>query len=76
MQKAAFLKGIRDFQVCEDFQTNDESSVRIKIDSCAICGSDIRIYNHGNNRLKYPAIIGHEVSGTVVKSSNTSNINL
>ncbi len=71
MQKAAFLKGIRDFHVGEDSQTNEESSVRIKVDCCAICGSDIRIFNYGNNRVKYPAIIGHEVSGTVVKSNNS-----
>ena len=29
-----------------------------------------RIFNKGNDRIKYPAIIGHEVSGTVIESSS------
>ena len=70
MKKAAFLKSIKHFSVGID-ETNDEScSVKIKVDSCAICGSDIRIFNHGNDRINYPAIIGHEVSGTVVETRN------
>ncbi len=39
--------------------------VLLKVKACAICGSDVRIYRHGNDRVKYPQIIGHEVSGIV-----------
>ncbi len=70
MSKAAFLRGINDFHVCEDKDKSKDYAVKIKVDSCAICGSDIRIFNHGNNRITYPSIIGHEVSGTVVESKN------
>ena len=70
MKKAAFLKGIRDFHIQNDSENSQNYAVKIKVDSCAICGSDIRIFNHGNKRIKYPAIIGHEVSGTVVDSKN------
>ena len=38
----------------------------IKISSCAVCGSDVRITDSGNDRVKVPAIIGHEIAGTVV----------
>ena len=43
--------------------------VRLKVISCAICGSDIRIYNHGNTRVKLPHIIGHEVVGEVIETT-------
>ena len=70
MSKAAFLRGIKDFNVAEDCNDSNDYLVKIKVDSCAICGSDIRIFNYGNKRISYPAIIGHEVSGTVVESKN------
>ena len=70
MSKAAFLRGIKDLHVENDSENPDNYAVKIKVDSCAICGSDIRIFNHGNKRINYPAIIGHEVSGTIVESNN------
>ena len=68
MSRVALLKGIRDFKVVDADGSKEDYSVKLKVDSCAICGSDIRIFNHGNKRVSYPAIIGHEVSGTVVDS--------
>ena len=70
MNKSAFLTGIRNFSIGNDDRENEDFSVKIKVDSCAICGSDLRIFNHGNDRIQFPAIIGHEVSGTVVDSKN------
>jgi len=46
----------------------DEHSALLKVESVAICGSDIRIFHHGNPRVKPPAIIGHEIAGTVVRT--------
>ncbi|HHV62600.1 MAG TPA: alcohol dehydrogenase catalytic domain-containing protein [Firmicutes bacterium] len=39
--------------------------VRIKVMSCAICGTDIRIYNYGHHNVKPPQIIGHEIAGVI-----------
>jgi len=44
----------------------DDDSVLLKVHACAVCGSDIRIYHHGNPRVQAPQIIGHEVAGEVV----------
>lgn len=44
---------------------NNEAILKVK--ACAICGSDIRIYHFGNERVKFPAIIGHEISGEIVE---------
>jgi L-iditol 2-dehydrogenase len=41
-------------------------SLLIKVKACAICGSDIRIMNNGNSRIKEPRILGHEAAGEVV----------
>ncbi len=43
----------------------DDDSVLVRVAACAVCGSDIRMLHHGNPRLKPPAIMGHESSGTV-----------
>ena len=70
MNKTAFLQGIKNFSLGNNENVKKGVLVKIKVDSCAICGSDIRIFNHGNDRIKFPAIIGHEISGTVVESKN------
>jgi len=41
--------------------------VRLGVKACAVCGSDIRIFHHGNPRVKFPTIIGHEVAGEVTE---------
>ncbi|MBI3991525.1 MAG: alcohol dehydrogenase catalytic domain-containing protein [Candidatus Omnitrophica bacterium] len=46
----------------------DDDSALVKIEAVAICGSDIRIINSGNPRVKPPAIIGHEAAGTIVET--------
>jgi len=49
-----------------DPQLPDEDSLLLKVHACAVCGSDIRIFHHGNPRVVPPQIIGHEVAGEVV----------
>ncbi|MDR2740181.1 MAG: zinc-dependent dehydrogenase [Treponema sp.] len=46
----------------------DADSVLVKVRACAVCGSDIRIFHHGNSRVKPPQILGHEASGEVVEA--------
>lgn len=29
----------------------DDNSVLVKVKACAVCGSDIRIFHYGNNRI-------------------------
>lgn len=53
------LKEIKDPEVVP-------GSVLVKLHACAICGSDVRIVNYGNPRVKVPAILGHESAGEVV----------
>ena len=62
-----------------------EASIRIKVEACAICGTDLRIYRKGDYRASYPVIVGHEIAGiidavspgvtSVSATSNASTIN-
>lgn len=40
-------------------------SLLIKVEACAICGSDVRIFRKGDARAHYPIVIGHEIAGVV-----------
>jgi L-iditol 2-dehydrogenase len=39
--------------------------LRIRIDACAVCGSDQKTFNSGNPRMKPPITMGHEFTGLV-----------
>ncbi len=45
-----------------------EEEAILEVNACAVCGSDIRIFHYGNDRVKPPAVIGHEIAGRVVKA--------
>jgi len=67
--KAAVLEELGKMTVrdVEDPQIDDDSAL-LRVESVCVCGSDIRIFRHGNPRVKPPAIIGHETAGTVVQA--------
>ena len=44
-----------------------QDEILIKVDACAICGSDIRTLWYGSSHVKPPRILGHEVVGTIIK---------
>jgi L-iditol 2-dehydrogenase len=42
-----------------------EGELLLKVEACAICGTDVRIYYSGHHNVKPPQIIGHEISALV-----------
>ncbi|TWU39773.1 alcohol dehydrogenase catalytic domain-containing protein [Novipirellula artificiosorum] len=42
---------------------NDE--LLVKVDACAVCGTDLKTFKHGNPRIKPPMTMGHELTGLV-----------
>ena len=44
-----------------------DDEMLVEVEACAICGSDIKMYKHGNQRVKPPRTIGHEFCGKIVK---------
>src|SRR5262249_10914691 len=43
-----------------DLTKND---VAVKINVCAVCGYDARVYRNGHKKVKTPVILGHEICG-------------
>jgi L-iditol 2-dehydrogenase len=76
--KAAVLEALDKMVVKEvPMPRTDDNSVLVRVKSCAVCGSDIRIYHHGNIRVKPPQILGHEIAGEVVEvGKNISKFNV
>jgi len=66
--KAAVFEDINKMVVKEvETPRINEDSLLVHVRSCAVCGSDIRIYHYGNPRVNPPQIIGHEIAGDVVE---------
>ncbi len=65
--KAAVLEALDNLRVCEvPTPEVDPPSMLVKVHACAVCGSDLRIYHHGNPRVVPPQTLGHEIAGEVV----------
>ncbi|MGO8694860.1 MAG: alcohol dehydrogenase catalytic domain-containing protein [Rectinemataceae bacterium] len=66
--KAAVLESLGVVRVKDlpEPQCGAEEAV-LRVESCAICGSDLRILKYGNDRVKPPAVMGHEIAGVVEK---------
>jgi len=63
---AAIVYGINDLRLEKiDIPSVPANSFRVKVKSCAICGTDRRIYRKGDYRAAYPVIVGHEIAGVV-----------
>jgi len=64
--KAAILKRPEALEI-EDvpIPLPEENEIIIKIKSCAICGTDIKVFHHGHKHIVFPRITGHEVSGII-----------
>lgn len=69
--KAARMFGVRDVRVVESPEpTLEPGEVLLRIKACAICASDLHMYEEGHSSGVYPSghiILGHEFSGEVAK---------
>lgn len=48
--------------------TRGQDEILLKINRAGICGTDYHIYEGLHPFLKYPRVIGHELSGTVIET--------
>jgi L-iditol 2-dehydrogenase len=44
-----------------------EDSAIIKVLACSVCGTDLRAWRHGSERIAAPRITGHELCGLIVE---------
>lgn len=67
--KAAIFESLENMVVKDNVPEPElpKDGLILKIESVAICGSDVRIFHRGHAKVSPPQIIGHEVSGIVYK---------
>lgn len=72
--RAIVAHAAKDLRIEERQVDNLESGhLRVQVDHGGICGSDLHYYNHGGFgavRLREPMILGHEVGGTIIETSD------
>jgi L-iditol 2-dehydrogenase len=44
-----------------------DDEVLLKVEACAVCGSDARTFRFGASNITAPVVIGHEVAGTLAE---------
>ncbi len=70
--KAAVLTGLGKIETCEipDPRIDNKDDVLLRVGATGLCGSDVHYYKEGrigDQRVRYPFVVGHECSGTVEK---------
>lgn len=66
--KAIVLSGPEAYAMQEiDKPVCPENGLLLKVSYCGLCGSDLRTLRSGHKNVKYPAVIGHEVSGIIAE---------
>ena len=75
--KAAIYKGKETIDVEEVPAPNlGEGEVLVEIDACAVCGTDLRTYRHGDKKITPPRILGHEFCGRIVESRANGEVSI
>jgi len=66
--KAAIFNGPEKISICDwKDPVPSDNEILIRVDYCAICGTDVRTFFHGHKKVIPPAIIGHEITGEVIE---------
>jgi len=42
-----------------------DGELLVQVDACAVCGTDLKSFEHGNPRIKAPLAMGHEFTGLI-----------
>ncbi|MFQ5895286.1 MAG: alcohol dehydrogenase catalytic domain-containing protein, partial [Nitrospinota bacterium] len=64
--KAAVLTALGAFSIEEREPPEVEAGgVRVRVEACGVCPSDVRVFRHGHARVRLPHVLGHEVAGVV-----------
>jgi L-iditol 2-dehydrogenase len=50
-----------------------ENGVLIRVNACAVCGYDARVFRNGHQKVSTPVILGHELCGEILETVRTHN---
>src|ERR671920_356201 len=51
---------------------NEKGGVMLKVNACAVCGYDVRVFRNGHSKVTPPIILGHELCGEIIKAITTT----
>lgn len=64
--RAVVYHGVEDLRIEEiPVPPCGDGEIRLKVDACAVCGTDMKSYYSGNPRIQAPIVMGHEFTGIV-----------
>ena len=73
--KAVRFYAQNDIRVEEiDIPKPEVGGLLVKVEACAICGTDLKMYLKGNPRVKPPQTIGHEFVGKIVELGDAEDV--
>jgi L-iditol 2-dehydrogenase len=67
--KAVLLTGVQSVELRDVPEPElPEGGLIIQVETCAICGTDVKMYKFGYSAVELPFIPGHELAGVIAKS--------
>ena len=48
---------------------DEKGGVMLKVNACAVCGYDVRVFRNGHSKVTPPIILGHELCGEILKAT-------
>src|SRR5919107_1692030 len=51
---------------------DEKGGVMLKVNACAICGYDVRVFRNGHSKVTLPIILGHELYGELLETITTT----
>jgi L-iditol 2-dehydrogenase len=52
---------------------DEKGSIMLKVNACAVCGYDVRVFRNGHSKVTPPIILGHEFCGEILKAATPIN---
>jgi len=63
------LEGVNRITLKEiDTPSCGDGEVLVKVEACGVCRTDMKCFTRGQRDLKIPRVLGHEITGTAVKT--------
>ena len=53
---------------------DEKGSIMLKVNACAVCGYDVRVFRNGHSKVTPPIILGHEFCGEILKAATPINV--
>jgi L-iditol 2-dehydrogenase len=50
-----------------------ENGILIRVNACAVCGYDARVFRNGHQKVRTPVILGHELCGETLETIRVNN---